>query len=958
MAEAPTGTITFLFTDIEGSTKLWEQHPDAMRQAVARHEAILHDATDAHEGYVFKKVGDAFCVAFARATDGLATALEAQRALQAEPWAIGPLRVRMALYTGEAEERGGDYFGPPLNRCARILSAGHGGQVLLAQGAAEVVRDLLPEGAGLTALGQHRLRDLTRPEDLYQLTRPDLPSDFPPLRSLQAFAHNLPTQLTSFIGREEEMEEVKRLLGTTHLLTLTGTGGAGKTRLALQVGADLLDEYPDGVWLVELAALSEPSLVPQAALSALGLREEPQRALTDTLTDALRPKALLLILDNCEHLVGACAALSDRLLRACPQVRVVATSREALRAEGESVWRVPSLASPEPELGGGPLAERLTQYSAARLFVERALAASPGFRVTAGNAPAIAELCRRLDGVPLALELAAARASVLSAEQILERLGDRFRLLTGGRRTALPRQQTLRAAVEWSYDLLRDAERRLFTRMSVFASGFTLEAAEAVGVGGEVGAGGVLDLLTELVHKSLVVVRDQGSGGRYHILETLRAYGMEHAAEHGDPEQLHRRHAEFFLDFAERARPELLGPNQVAWFRRVENDHDNLRTALAWGLRADTDLALRLANALAGFWDLRCHWSEAQQWFAQCLDRSPDAAPTLRSAALGSAGLLACRRGDYEQAEALSEEALCLSGEVGLELVAAAALNTLAMVAQRRGDYATARVRFDEAIGLRRRVGDEAGAARALANLGLAADERGDVATARACYEEALEVSRRLGDRSATANTLANLALLVQQTGDLDAAMGLQEESLGLLRDLGNRMGIGVVLGNLGLIAEAQGELNRARALHAEALATLEQVGAGRDIAVSLRNLAGVVQEQGALGEADALYHRALEAAVQAGDKRVATGCLEGLATLRSQEGRAERAARLFGAAEAQRAFLGLSLVSLGHELYERHVDAARAALREEAFQAAWDAGKAMSLEEVVEYALAEVDDG
>jgi class 3 adenylate cyclase len=414
--ELPTGTVTFLFTDIEGSARLWDAHPQEMRTALARHDVIVEEAIHAHEGYVFHTAGDAFWVVFSRATDALAAALEGQRALQEEPWAVGPLRVRMALHTGEADERGGDYFGAPLNRCARILAAGHGGQVLLSQGTSELVRDVLPERVGLTALGQHRLRDLARPEVLHQLTHPDLLAEFPPLRSLATFAHNLPLQTTTFVGREEETEEVKRLLATTRILTLTGTGGAGKTRLALQVSADLLDEYPDGVWLVELAALADPTLVPQAALSALGLHEQPQRTLTETLVDALRPRSLLLLLDNCGHLLEASAALVEAVVRTCPGVRVLATSREMLRAEGETVWRVPSLPVPSPEAQRSEPIEALTQYAAVRLFIDRAVAVRPGFRVTNQSAPAAAEICWRLDGVPLAIELAAARVTVLTVE--------------------------------------------------------------------------------------------------------------------------------------------------------------------------------------------------------------------------------------------------------------------------------------------------------------------------------------------------------------------------------------------------------------------------------------------------------------------------------------------------------------------------------------------------------------
>lgn len=477
----PTGTVTFLFTDIEGSTTHWDRYEDAMRPALRRHDAILREALATHNGFNFKNIGDAFCAVFATAPDALQAALQAQRILTAEPWqGVGPngIRVRMALHTGAAEMRDNDYFGPPLNRVARLLSIGHGGQVLLSQPVFELVRDHLPVGAELRDMELHRLKDLGRPEHVYQLLTSDLPSDFPALKSLEYWPNNLPQQTTSFIGREKEVGEIKSLLGKTRLLTLTGAGGAGKTRLGLQVAADLLESEENGVFLAEFAPLSDPTLVGQTVAQALDVREEANRPITQTLTDFLKPKKLLLLFDNCEHVLNDAARLADALLRACPGVRILASSREGLNILGEMTYRVPSLSLPDPKKP--QTVESLTQYEAVRLFIERAQAAQPSFAVTNQNAPAVAQLCHRLDGIPFAIELAAARVRALSVEQISARLDDRFRLLTGGSRTALPRQQTLRAMIDWSYDLLSDDEKTLLRRLSVFAGGWTLEAAEAV----------------------------------------------------------------------------------------------------------------------------------------------------------------------------------------------------------------------------------------------------------------------------------------------------------------------------------------------------------------------------------------------------------------------------------------------------------------------------------------------
>jgi class 3 adenylate cyclase len=516
----PTGTITFLFTDIEGSTRLWEQHPEAMEAALTRHDALAAAVIQQHEGYLVKHrgEGDSLFAVFARAADAVAAAVALQQSLGAEAWpADAAPRVRMALHTGDAALRDGDYFGAAVNRCARLRAVAHGGQLLLSSATQELVRDSLPEEVSLRDLGEHRLRDLARPERVFQLLHTDLPADFPPLASLNTLPNNLPQQVTSFIGREKEMAEVKRLLGRavgsqpsavsggavscqpsavsedspdvtdsqqltadgTRLLTLTGSGGTGKTRVSLQVAADMLEGEGDGVWLVELAPLADPGLVPQAVATALGIREEPGKPLSQTLVDFLKPKHLLLLLDNCEHLLSACAELAEQILRNCPGVQILATSREGLNIPGETTYRLPSLSLPDPRQLA-PTAESLSQYEAVRLFIDRATAAVPSFAVTNQNAPAVAQLCVRLDGIPLAIELAAARVKAMSVEQINARIADMFRLLTGGSRTALPRQQTLRAAIDWSYDLLSEKEKILLRRLSVFAGGWTLEAAEQV----------------------------------------------------------------------------------------------------------------------------------------------------------------------------------------------------------------------------------------------------------------------------------------------------------------------------------------------------------------------------------------------------------------------------------------------------------------------------------------------
>jgi len=884
MNDPPTGTITFLFTDIEGSTRLWEAEPEAMRVAIARHDAILRETIEGQGGHVFKTVGDAFCAAFPRATDAVAAALHAQQALQREDWGdAGPLRARIALYTGEAEDRDGDYFGPPLNRCARILAAGHGGQVLLSHSAAELVRDVLPSGAELKPLGEHRLRDLTRPEPLFQLVHPDLPADFPALRSLSAFAHNLPVQLSSFVGREREMAEVKRLLGTTRLLTLTGTGGAGKTRLALQVGADLLDEYPDGVWLVELGALSEPSLVPQAALSALGLREEPQRALVDALVDSLRPKRLLLILDNCEHLVDACAGLAESLLRACPKLCILATSRETLQAEGEVVWRVPSLSLPDRQAPPPPVSV-LAQYEAVRLFIERALAAKPEFRVTNDNAPAVAEICWRLDGIPLAVELAAARVNVLSPEQIQERLDDRFRLLTGGRRTALPRHQTLRAAVEWSDDLLPPEERKLLHRLAVFAGGFTLAAAEAVGAGDGIEREDVLDLLTALVDKSLVQPPSDESQPRHRLLETLRAYGRERLEAAAALAAAERRHGEHFLQWIEDRRGDFWTARQQERLAELTSEHDNVRATLAWALAHEPDRGGRVVGALGRFWELRAHWREGCEWCARYATEG-SLRPEARAGVLNTASGLARLQGDMAEARRTAEEALAVAEAADDKTGISGALNGLGNLAVRQGDYAQAVDLFSRSLALRRETGDERGAMVSLMNLGLAASEHGEHEKGRALYEESLALARRTGDLFTVAAVLNNLANNRTDVGDFGTARACLEESLQIRRALGDKPGVVYCLHNLGFLAHDRGDFAAAKALYEESLALNRQVGVKLLLGTTLNNLGNLARSQADYARCRALLNEALAASREVGDRAQAAWTIRNIAAAAHEQG-------------------------------------------------------------------------
>jgi predicted ATPase/class 3 adenylate cyclase len=815
-ANAPlaTGTVTLLFTDIEGSTALWEQDGPRMSKALAAHDALARSAVESHRGTVVKMIGDGMHAAFGDALDALKATVDLQRAL-ADPAATHgvPLRVRCGLHTGMAERRDNDYFGSPVNRAARIMSAAHGGQVLVSQAVVDGIRATLPAAVALRDLGKVRLRDLSTPEHVYQVVHPELRQEFPALRSLEATPNNLPQQATSFIGRDKELAELRRMLASTRLLTLTGSGGCGKTRLALQVAADSLEAFADGAWLVELAPLSDPALVAQAVATVLGLKEEPGKPIMQTLAVHLEDKRLLLLLDNCEHLLDGCAKLADALLRQCLPLTILATSREVLGMAGEQAYRVPSLSMPDPK--HAHTAATIAPFAAVQLFAGRALLGRPDFRVTDQNASALASICHRLDGIPLAIELAAARVRSLSVEQIGGKLDQRFRLLTGGSRTALPRQQTLRSLIDWSYDLLDDRERRLLQRLSVFAGGWTLEAAEQVCSDAGAQDQGVVDLLTSLCDKSLVVVEESGGYYRYRLLETVRQYARERLLEGGDGETFRERHRDCIVALAEAAAPKLRSSAQLEWLRRLEFEHENLRAALEWSLaEPGSRQGLRLCGALQFFWIMRGHLSEGREWCARFLAKAgADERTKEHASVLNAAGLFAYRQGDCAAARALHEKSLAIRRQMGDKLGVGVSLGNLGLVAADEGDHASAKALHEESLAIARELGNRNGIVASIGNLGSAAHDRGDFAAARALYAESLAILRELGDRQGTAITLHRLALIDAAQGDHPAAGVLYRESLTILRELGDSGRIAYSLHELAAVAAALGSPVRAARL-------------------------------------------------------------------------------------------------------------------------------------------------
>jgi len=827
MAELPTGTVTFLFADIEGSTVLLHRLGDRYTDALNGYRDCLRAAVEDGGGREVDTAGDAFFAAFARATDALKAAVGAQRGLLAHAWPDGvSMRVRMGLHTGEPLNADVGYVGMVVHRAARICAVGHGQQILVSRVTRDLVEDDLPPDVNLKDLGQHRLKDLAHSQHLFQVVATGLPAEFPPLRSLDARLNNLPLQLTSFVDREREKAEIRSLLPASRLLTLTGSGGAGKTRLALQVAAEVLEEFPDGVWFIELATLADPALVAHTVASALNVLEQPGRPMHETLAEALRDRHLLLVLDNCEHLVDACAHLGEALLRACPRLRILATSREGLGVAGEMAWRVPSLSLPAPQ--EHLTMERLADCGGVRLFIERAVASQPGLMVTDRNAATVVQICRRLDGIPLALELAAALAKVLSVEQIAARLDDRFRLLTGGNRTALPRQQTLTATMDWSYHLLPEDERTVLRRLSVFAGGWTLEAAEAVCSQDGIEAAQILALQAQLVAKSLVVMEAQNGDARYRLLETIRQYARDRLLEAGEAATVRGRHRDWYLKLAERARPELQGPRQAEWLERLETEHDNLRSALDWTSTEESGAedGLRLSGALWEFWHVRGYFTEGRGWLESMLARGRAASAAPRAKALAGEGFLAYRQGDYESAIALLQESLPLFRELGDRSGTGHALQALGTIAIHQGDFERAKALLAESLEWCRQAGDKRRMAISLNNMGEVGRCQGDYAAARASYEASLGLRREVGDRRGLAVSLGNLGHVALHEGDSRRAMMFFSEALDLARELMYKLAIAEYLAGLGGVAIAEGQATRAARLLGAAEALLRVLDA------------------------------------------------------------------------------------------------------------------------------------
>jgi predicted ATPase/DNA-binding CsgD family transcriptional regulator len=883
MAGLPSGTVTFLFTDIEGSTRLLSKLGERYDGVLLEQQQILRDTFAAHHGQEVDSQGESSFVAFRRATDAVSAAVDAQRQLASNSWPEGvQVKVRMGLHTSEPRMGDERYFGVGVHRAARISAAGHGGQVLLSNATRELVKDDLPPDVGLRDLGTYELKDIDLPERLFQLEIEGLPGEFPPLKAVTIDTREprlLTSQSTRLVGRELEIASVAELLRrqNVRLLTISGAGGVGKTRLALAVANEVADEFADGVVAVLLASVPDPSLVVPTISRTLGLGEgedEPAAALRRHLGES----ELLLLLDNFEHVAEAAPFLVD-LISACPALKVLPTSRARLRVSGETEFVLAPLAAD----------------AAATLFLERARAANPALELGESDTLAIAEICTALDGLPLAIELAAARTKLLSPEAMRARLEQRLELLTAGPRDLPARQQALRNTLDWSYGFLDTEDQQLLARLAVFSGGFTFESAEAICRAG-------LDGLATLVDNSLV----QRSGERFGMLETIRAYASEKLAAGGSEDEVRRAHAAHYLAFAEAAAPELTGPDQAWWLARLESEHGNLRASLRHSLDGgSSETALRLASTLWGFWLARGYLGEGRRWLEEALEQSSGVAPAVQAKALNGAGVLAHYQGDYARAEALCGESLALSREIG----------------------------------------DERGVASALSGLALNARKKGDYPAAQSMFEQALEIFERAGDRQAVARTLNRLGLAVWFAGDNERFRALAEESLAAFRELEDVEGIGLATLHVGMVALSRDDPAGARPAIEESLAIARSLGDRRTIAKGAYFLGDTALGLQEHAEARALYEESLGLSIELGDRWVSAISLEGLARTAVASGQPEAAARLLGAADAIREATGATRSPYWQELHDGIVPEVRARLGEETFDTASREGRTLTAE-------------
>ena len=960
MPNLPTGTVTLFFTDIEGSTRLLQQLGERYAAVLAEFRCLLRQVFAQYNGYEVDTQGDAFFVAFDRAINAISTAAVIQRTLFNHSWSEdATVRVRIGLHTGEPILTSDGYIGMDVHHTARIMSAAHGGQTLLSQTTRDLVAQHLPVGTFLVDLGEHRLKDLQRPSHLFQLGLEGLPTDFPPLKTLEAHPNNLPIQPTPFIGREKEVAAVTQLLRRpdVRLVTLSGPGGVGKTRLALHVAAELSDDFTDGIFVVALAPINTPEQVVPAIAQTLGIGESSDLPLLPLLKAALKEKKMLLLLDNFEQVVEAAVVLAE-LLAACPQLKVMVTSRMGLDVRAEHEFIVPPLSV--PSLKQLPDIKTLSHYEAVALFLERAQTTKPDFSVTNSNAPTVAAICAHLDGLPLAIELAAARVKHFSPHTLLTRLEQGLSVLSGGARDLPARQQTLRGAIAWSYDLLSIEEQKLFRHLAIFVDGWDLQAAEAICMARGGLSEDILEGMASLVDKSLLRQEEQAEGEtRFWMLQTLREFGLEQLTRSGELEATHQAHAEYYLRLAEEAQPSLMATEQGRWMARLEQEHENLRAALSWMLaqareereqsKQQAECVLRLCAALSWFWSIRGYIREGQSFLEQALALRESVSAALRAKASYAAAELAFYLDDLTRTEKLASESLHLFRELGDKASIADALVYLGLSSWGKGKYLVARSQFEEATSLYQEMGKSWKRGRCLTQLARISTAQGEYDQAQKLLEQSLALYQVLGDNERVGWVFYLQARLLFLSGrDTATASSLTEQSLTLLQEINNPWVRAYSLVLLGQITLEQDDKFRACDLFEEGRSTFEQAGDQAGMAESLMGLASVATKQGDFVAAHNLYQESFQILQRIKYLELIPSCLEGLATVAAEQGELVWAICLWGASESLREAIGTPIPPVYRLSHEQAVAKVHAQMSNETFSNAWADGRTMTAEQAM----------
>ena len=953
--EKPTGKVTFLFTDIEGSTKLAQEFHENLQNILLKHHSILNDAVANNNGFVFKTIGDAFCCAFQNAEDAVKASIESQIRLINEKWDAAVIKVRMGIHTGNAVWDGKDYMGYiTLARTQRVMSSAYGGQIIVSNDTYESVKERLffPDNSELSFrdFGERRLKDLIEPVRLFQINFKGMQTEFPPLKTLDARPNNIPFQLTSFIGRENEINEINNILKNSKLLTLVGTGGTGKTRLAMQVGADMIDDFENGVFIAELANVSDPILTAETVLNIFSIKIEPGNSPEEALEIFLKSKEMLLILDNCEHLIHECSKLAEDLLSKCSRLKILATSREALNCSGERIYRVPSLSSPDPSLAESPA--QLTQYASVRLFIERALSVNQNFSVNNENLPALSEICFRLDGIPLAIELAAARTKTMSIEKIYERLDNSFNLLVGGTRTSLPRQQTLKALIGWSYDLTTDNEKKLWNRLSVFKGGWTLESSEEICSDELILKDEIPVLLSHLVEKSIIIYNDADE--RFKILETIRQFGEVKLKEENEAEKFYNKHLDHFVNFLTESNTRYAAKETPEWLKMAETEESNIVSAIEWSvISGNSQKGAIAADEFNRFWDIRGHYLSGIRLIENLIENNSEIKKETLSYLYINAGHLYRAQGNYENAKKYFETSIQINRELGNDKGMILSLQSMANVEAGFGNFQKAQKLFEESLDLSRKINFVGGIAFGLNNLGNVSLIQGDYKQAEIYVKEGLEMNRKSGNKHRLAFSLDSMGNIMTELGRYEEAQKYLEESLELTREVGDKSGITFALTNLSGIAYRSGNITQAQNYLEESLKMRIELGDKNGIAYVYYNLGEIFFNEKIYEKARKYFTESLKLRIELHDKHGIAVSLLAFSDILIYDEKYFDSAKLLGAVESILKYLGMDEVTLEFTKLKKIIAELKEKINDNEFKKHFEIGNDLTPEKAAELALA-----